>query len=578
MWSTLLPFVSLLPAAVYSAPLVCTPSDDGFEQGVGYGDVGLRYREVPPGICELDPDVKSYSGYADISEHEHIFFWFFEARNVPPETAPLTAYISGGPGYSSMSELFAENGPCRIGPDGKTLHNNPFSWSNYSNLIFIDQPNHVGFSYSDLVPGYMGTDKDGGNVVIEDDSCEDDDPKCGCFSKPDVTTTANSTLAAAPKFWLTLQAFMSSFPEYSENGFHLASESYGGHYAPVFSKYIQDQNEACIPGARYIDLQSMLVGNGWYSPQIQRKAYYDYGYEPGSPYDLPPINSTFKKEVYEKLFGPEGCLKQLRDCEATGTDKVCKAADNYCAAEIDNAWTEATGRDTENVRMLNDSPFSLPHDFYETYLELDYVREAIGALQTFTVESPTVVQAFDLTGDDGRELGILHILGELAEAGVNVVLYNGDADYNCNYLGVGASAAAVGFPGYDNAGHAKILTDDCVTHASVKQSGPFSFVRLYEAGHTTASYQPLAVLTIFRRAILGLDLATGTTVATSDYISPGPLQDTYREGNGTVQYKSWPHQSTYNYTSNMPTLDDFEPTWNGGACARAEELGPIVNY
>lgn len=63
---------------------------------------------MPPEICELHPGVKSYSGYVDISEHAHMFFWFFEARNVDPSNAPLTTWISGGPGDSSMSELFTE--------------------------------------------------------------------------------------------------------------------------------------------------------------------------------------------------------------------------------------------------------------------------------------------------------------------------------------------------------------------------------------------------------------------------------------------------------------------------------------
>jgi carboxypeptidase C (cathepsin A) len=35
--------------------------------------------------------------------------------------------------------------------------------------------------------------------------------------------------------WKTLQGFMGAFPDYSRNGFNFATESYGGHYAPVFN-------------------------------------------------------------------------------------------------------------------------------------------------------------------------------------------------------------------------------------------------------------------------------------------------------------------------------------------------------
>jgi hypothetical protein len=40
----------------------------------GYAGINVRYKEVPAGICEQDANVKSYSGYADVSENEHIFW------------------------------------------------------------------------------------------------------------------------------------------------------------------------------------------------------------------------------------------------------------------------------------------------------------------------------------------------------------------------------------------------------------------------------------------------------------------------------------------------------------------------
>ena len=46
-------------------------------------------------------------------------------------------------------------------------------------------------------------------------------------------------------------------------------ESYGGHYGPVFSKYIESQNAKAIPGAHNISLETVLIGNGWYNPSIQ---------------------------------------------------------------------------------------------------------------------------------------------------------------------------------------------------------------------------------------------------------------------------------------------------------------------
>lgn len=184
---------------------------------------------------KLDPNVKSYSGYADIAEGQHIFWWFFEARNQDPSDAPLTVWINGGPGSSSMIGLFQELGPCGVGPDGKPF-NNPYSWTNASNMLFIDEPNQVGLSYSVPIPGY--TD-DGGNIIqLPNATCPDYAEAfgtCGTYSQPNHTLTVNATEAAAPGMWKTLQGFMGAFPQYSRKGFSFTTESYGGHYGPVFN-------------------------------------------------------------------------------------------------------------------------------------------------------------------------------------------------------------------------------------------------------------------------------------------------------------------------------------------------------
>jgi carboxypeptidase D len=223
----------------------------------------VRYKEVPTGICELDPSVKSYSGYADVGTDQHIFFWFFEARNQDPSSAPLTVWINGGPGSSSMIGLFEELGPCRVDPQGK-VYSNPYSWSNVSNMIFIDQPSQVGFSYSYPVDAYATNDA---IVVLPDNTtgCPAYAPKdsCGTYSYPNITLTADSTPAAAPNFWKTLQGFMGAFPQYARNGFHFATESYGGHYGPIFNQYIEKQNAKLPKGAVKIELETVLIGNGW---------------------------------------------------------------------------------------------------------------------------------------------------------------------------------------------------------------------------------------------------------------------------------------------------------------------------
>lgn len=84
-----------LAAQKVCAQFVPAPTD--LNETTGYLDIPVRFKQVPDGICETTPGVKSFSGYVDIAEDEHIFFWFFEARNEDPTTAPLTVWINGGP-------------------------------------------------------------------------------------------------------------------------------------------------------------------------------------------------------------------------------------------------------------------------------------------------------------------------------------------------------------------------------------------------------------------------------------------------------------------------------------------------
>ncbi len=264
----------------------------------GYAGVNVRYKSVPAGICEQNPKVKSYSGYADVAPGQHIFWWFFEARHGNASEAPLTIWINGGPGSSSMIGLFQELGPCSVDSDGNAV-NNPYSWSEVSNMIFIDQPTQVGLSYSSPVPAYL--DPESSNLVeLPNNTCPGyaADWDCGTYSYFNQSLTANSTPAAAPNFWKTLQGFMGAFPQYAREGVYFTTESYGGHYGPIFSEYFEEQNAKNIKGAHNISLEGVLIGNGWYDPLIQYQAYYNFSVSPGNTYGYDPFNQSVKGELF----------------------------------------------------------------------------------------------------------------------------------------------------------------------------------------------------------------------------------------------------------------------------------------
>ena len=86
----------------------------------------------------------------------------------------------------------------------------------------------------------------------------------------------------------------------------------------------------------------------------------------------------------------------------------------------------------------------------------------------------------------------------------------------------------------------------------MKQSGAFSFVRIYESGHEVPFYQPLIALEIFERAIAGRDIATGHVCVDDAYRTIGPPESTYREGNSTIQFAVVNTTATYNVTTGAP--------------------------
>ena len=165
-----------------------------------------------------------------------------------------------------------------------------------------------------------------------------------------------------------------------------------------------------------------------------------------------------------------------------------------------------------------------PPVFYVAYLNTPLVQSAIGAFQNFTEYSAAVGDAFYTTGDDGREDGTIADTLDLLEQGITVCLpasnvsaksysrqvmmYAGDADYNCmtcpvvatvlvrkvnnanewigNWLGGEVVSNEIGQPGFNRSGYTNISTSDGIVHGQVKQSGAFSFVRIYESGHVSS--------------------------------------------------------------------------------------------
>ncbi|KAF4230986.1 hypothetical protein CNMCM6805_000509 [Aspergillus fumigatiaffinis] len=410
------------------------------------------------GICETTPGVNQYSGYLSVGDNMNMWFWFFEARNNPKQ-APLAAWFNGGPGCSSMIGLFQENGPCHFVDGQDTPSLNKYSWNNYANMLYIDQPIGVGFSY--------GTNK------------------------------VSSTETAAPYVWKLLQAFYAQFPEYESREFGIFTESYGGHYGPEFASYIQEQNAAIKAGTvsgENINLVALGVNNGWIDAAIQEKAYIEYSYNNTYEQLIDSSDRTRLLSVYNSQ-----CLPAIQKCAKTGTNADCRNADSVCYSNIEGPISNSGDFDVYDIRQPRNDPF--PPQTYSTYLANADVVKAIGA-QTKYQECPDgPYNKFSQTGDNPRSF--LSTLSDVVKSGINVIVWAGDADWICNWLGNYEVANAVDFPGQSKF-KAKDLapyTVNGVEKGTFKYVDNFSFLRMYEAGHEVPYYQPEASLQVFQQIL-----------------------------------------------------------------------------
>ena len=89
----------------------------------------------------------AFSGYIDIEgTSKKIHYLFFEAQNKDPE-APVLIWFNGGPGCSSMLGFMQENGPYKLESGGTKFHPSDYSWNRETNVLYIEQPAGVGYSY-----------------------------------------------------------------------------------------------------------------------------------------------------------------------------------------------------------------------------------------------------------------------------------------------------------------------------------------------------------------------------------------------------------------------------------------------
>jgi cathepsin A (carboxypeptidase C) len=412
----------------------------------------LRIKEVA-GLC--DSNVKQYVGYLDVEgdadEAKHFFFWFFESRRSPAKD-PVILWLNGGPGCSSMTGLFMELGPCRVNPQGNGTTINKWSWNNEANVIFLDQPINVGFSYG------------GGEQV-------------------------SNTVDAADDVYGFLQLFFQTYPKYSNLDLHITGESYAGHYVPAIGKAIAEGNNYLKHDLASLKLKSLAIGNGLTDPKVQ------YAYYPDMACDNtygPILDEATCDDMRSKY---NTCRGLIDSCYKYKTAWTCVPGAVYCNNAMINPFQQ-TGLNIYDIREKCDTSknplcYEILTDI-ESYLNKPKVQEILGVDVPFEGCKRDINMKFMMAGDWMKPY--VEDVMPLLEDGVKVLVYAGDADYICNWIGNKAWTLELEWSGKNGFNAAEDLP--WVSKVTGKQAGEFrthkglTFLKVNEAGHMVPYDQP----------------------------------------------------------------------------------------
>ncbi|KAF8668969.1 hypothetical protein HU200_052181 [Digitaria exilis] len=455
--------VSPSPAAADRAPAAVGRKEDDFVS---------QLPGQPSGV-----DFAQYAGYVtvDATAGRALFYYLAESTGGAAAAAsrPLVLWLNGGPGCSSLGYgAMEELGPFRVKSDGRTLYRNPYAWNEAANVLFLESPAGVGFSYSNTTADYG---RSGDNKTADD-------------------------------ALLFLLNWMEKFPEYKGRDFYLAGESYAGHYVPQLAHAILRHAAATAEkkGSSPINLKGIMIGNAVINDETDTKGMYDF----------------FWTHALMSDQAAEGINKYCGNFSAAASNS------DKCDSATSEADVDLNDIDIYNIYAPNCQSASLVSppitpsidnfdpctDYYvEAYLNHPDVQRALHANVT-RLGHPWSACSEVLTSWTDSASTVLPIIQELLKNDIRVWVYSGDTDgrvpvtssrYSVNQLQL--PVAAKWRPWFSDTKGAGEVGGYVVQYKG-KEKGSLSLVTVRGAGHEVPSYQPKRALVLVQSFLAGKTL------------------------------------------------------------------------
>ncbi|KAK7401170.1 hypothetical protein VNO78_12490 [Psophocarpus tetragonolobus] len=391
-----------------------------------------------------------YSGYVTVDpDAGRALFYYFVESSYSPSTKPLVLWLNGGPGCSSLGYgAFEELGPFRINSDGKTLYRNKYAWNEVANVLFLESPAGVGFSYSNTTSDY---DHSGDKSTAKD-------------------------------AYVFLINWLERFPEYKTRDFYITGESYAGHYVPQLAFTILVNNKY---NHQNINLKGIAIGNAWIDDVTSVEGIFDYLWTHA-------LSSDETHELIENY------------CDFT-SDNVSA----ICANATRTAFEEKGNIDSYNIYapQCHDSSFKNGttgsvydfdpcSDYYgEAYLNRPEVQLALHAKATNWTHCSDLITTWN-----DSPTTILPIIKYLIDNNIGLWIYSGDTDsvvpVTSSRYSINALKLPIQVPWHP------WYSGNEVGGYVVKYKG-VTFVTVRGAGHLVPSWQPARALTLIFSFLYG---------------------------------------------------------------------------